>query len=162
MKRILFLFSPAGDLYQIIKDADTIGQYNKNYVVFGYDGTKIASFDRDTIGDYKFITLQDNETVNTSDFTRPEDIERFNYNQWKSARDAVKNEKIKQAEQDLEFLESRHCRLLELIEYTEKQLETIPYFSREWEKLQRKIISLENQLRTVDKKREKAFFIIHS
>lgn len=162
MKRILFLFSPAGDLYQVIKDADTIGQYNKNYVVFGYDGTKIASFDRDTIGDYKFITLQDNETINISDFTRPEEIERFNYNQWKSAKDTAKNEKIKQAEQDLIFLESRHNRLLELIAYTEKQIELVPYFSSEWEKLQRKIISLENQLRTVDKKREKAFSIIHS
>ena len=162
MKRILFLFNHDGDLFQVIKDADTIGQYNKNYVVFGYDGTKIASFDRDTIGDYKFITLQDNETVNTSDFTRPEDIERFNYNQWKSARDAAKNEKIKQAEQDLEFLESRHNRLLELIAYSEKQLELVPYFSKEWEKVQKKIITLENQLRTVDKKREKAFSIIHS
>ena len=156
------MFSPAGDLYQVIKDADTIGQYNKNYIVFGYDGTKIASFDRDTIGDYKFITLQDNETVNISNFTRPEEIERFNYNQWKSARDAAKNEKIKQAEQDLEFLESRHNRLLELITYTEKQIELVPYFGKDWEKLQRKIISLENQLRTVDKKREKAFSIIHS
>lgn len=162
MKRILFLFSPAGDLYQVIKDADTIGQYNKNYVVFGYDGTKIASFDRDTIGDYKFITLQDNDTVNISDFTRPEDIERFNYNQWKSARDAAKNEKIKQAQNDYDFLESRHNRLLELIAYTEKQLEAVPYFSKDWEKIQRKIITLENQLRTVDKKREKAFSIIHS
>lgn len=161
MKRILFLFNHDGDLFQVIKDADTIGQYNKNYIIFGYDGTKIASFDRDVIGDYKFITLQDNETVNISDFTRQEDIERFNYNQWKNARDAAKNEKIKQAEQDLEFLESRHNRLLELIAYTEKQIELVPYFGKNWEKLQRKIISLENQLRTVDKKREKAFSIIH-
>ena len=161
MQRILFLFSPAGDLIRIIEDAERTGQYDKTVFVFGYDGTKIASFDRDTIGSFKFITLQDNETVNLSDFTTPEDIERFNFNQWKSARDAAKNEKIKQAEQDLEFLESRHNRLLELITYAEKQLELVPYFSMEWEKVQKKIITLENQLRTVDKKREKAFSIIH-
>lgn len=160
MKRILFLFNHDGDLIRIIEDAERTGQYDKTVFVFGYDGTKIASFDRDTIGDYKFITLQDNEAVNISDFTRPEDIERFSYNQWKSARDAAKNEKIKQAEQDLVFLESRHNRLLELIAYTEKQLETVPYFSKNWEKIQRKIITLENQLRTVDKKREKVFSII--
>ena len=161
MKRILFLFDSNGNLLETIEDAESVGRHDKIILVYGYDGTKIKTLKSDEISDYKFITLQDGEKIDYSEINTVYDIEHFKFLQWKKAQKAKKTEKARQATEDLDFLNSRHDKLLELIAYTEKQLETIPYFSKQWEKTQRKLISLENQLRTVDKKREKAFELVN-
>ena len=161
MKRVLFLFDSDGNLSETIEDAESVGRHDKTVFVYVYDGTKIKTINSDEISDYKFITFQDGETIDYSEINTVYDIEHFKFLQWKKAQKAKKTEKARQAVEDLDFLNSRHDKLLELIAYTEKQLETIPYFSKQWEKTQRKLISLENQLRTVDKKREKAFELVN-
>lgn len=162
MKRILFLFGKDGKPFKIIEDASGMGHYGKEIVVYGYDETIICKLKTKDIIEDAFIDLKDNETIDYTTINSIYDLEDFKHEQWKTEQETIKSIKIKAAQDDLSFFESRHDRLLELITYTEKQLDSVPHFSREWEKLHRKIISLENQLRTVDKKREKAFSIIHS
>lgn len=160
MKKILFLFDSNGNKFKTIEDADTVGHYNKEFIVFGYDGTKICTLNNEEIADFSFLTLSDNEDVDLNSFNNKYDIEHYSFLQWERAKNAAKLEKVKQAQNDLQFYESRHKKLLELIEYTERELNKAPYFTKEWEKLQRKVITLENQLRQVDSKREKAYSVI--
>lgn len=161
MKRILFLFGKDGKPFKIIEDAQGIGYYGKTAIVYGYDNTTICKLNSEDIKEDGFIDLNDNETLDYNTINSAYDIERYNFKRWKTAQDAIKAEKVKRAQNELEFLETRHDRLLELIKYSEKELEKTPYFSKQWEKAQRKIIILENQLRSVDAKREKAYSIIY-
>lgn len=160
MKRILFLFNSNGDIFQIIEDADNVNHCSKDYIILGYDGTTICKINNGDISDYKFLTLSDNEEIDLNNFKNKKDVEYYSFLQWEKAIKTEKVEKITKIQNDLQFYESRHKKLLELIEYTEREIEKAPYFSGKWEKLQRKVITLENQLRQVDSKREKAYAIM--
>lgn len=154
--KVLFFFDQDG---KVVNYIEYVGFYckisNDELIVYGIDSTKIGKFN------IKGLSYNTDFTNHASDIKTIKDFEQIELDRLHESLKELKAQKAAQKaalQNEMDFLETRHKRLLELIEYNEKELEKTEYFTKQWEMQQRKIITLENQLRTVDTKREKIFF----
>ena len=153
--RVLFFFDNDGN---VVKFIEYIGHYFKSneneLTVYGIDKTTIGKFN------IKNLSYDEEFTNNASAIKTKKDFKQIELDRLHESIKELKAQKAAQKaalQNEMDFLETRHKRLLELIEYSEKELKKTEYFTKQWEMQQRKIMSLENQLRTVDAKREKIF-----
>ena len=152
--KVLFFFDQNGKVVNYIEYVGHCLRCNNTIIVHGIDDTTIGKFD------IKNLKTETEYTDNASDIKTFDDFRKIEIDRLHKSLEELKAEtetRKTALQNELSFLESRHKRLLELIEYSEKELEKTEYFTKQWEMQQRKIMSLENQLRTVDTKREKIF-----
>lgn len=64
--------------------------------------------------------------------------------------------KLSLAIDDLAFCEEQHKRLQELLKFEKLEMEASSYGGKEWAKHQRKVVALENQCRTIQRKIDNA------
>ena len=154
--RCLFIFDANGSKVHTIENVGSVSNCCGEVVAFGIDQTRIGQYDTRR-GTFRTLYTNEPERIRTVD-----DADRYQREQERRELDALKEKREREAREEFDFLTHRRDQLLDLIECVERELSKAVKFSKEWERLQRKVMALENQLRTNDKKRDQAYFMIHS
>lgn len=154
--RCLFIFDANGNKVQTVENIGSVSNCCGEVVAFGIDQTRIGQYDTRR-GTFRTLYTNEPERIRTVD-----DADRYQREQERRELDALKEKREREAREEFDFLTHRRDLLLDLIECAERELSKAVKFSKEWERLQRKVMALENQLRTNDKKRDQAYFMIHS
>lgn len=154
--RCLFIFDANGNKVQTVENIGSVSNCCGEVVAFGIDQTRIGQYDTRR-GTFRTLYTNEPERIRTVD-----DADRYQREQERRELDALKEKREREAREEFDFLTHRRDQLLDLIECAERELSNAVKFSKEWERLQRKVMTLENQLRANDKKRDQAYFTIHS
>lgn len=152
--RCLFIFDANGDKVQTVENVGSVSNCCGEVVAFGIDQTRIGRYDTRR-GTFRTLYTNEPEKIHTVD-----DADKYQREQELREFDIMRERREREAQEELDFLTHRRSQLLDLIEYNERELEKVPKFSKEWERLQKKVITLENQLRATDAKRDKAYSAI--
>ena len=154
--RCLFIFDANGNKVQTVENIGSVSNCCGEVVAFGIDQTRIGQYDTRR-GTFRTLYTNESERIRTVD-----DADRYQREQERRELDALKEKREREAREEFDFLTHQRDQLLDLIECAERELSKAVKFSKEWERLQHKVMALENQLRTNDKKRGQAYFMIHS